>query len=153
MSRRNCRQSSAPSSRWTFSNREEYTRAEQALLEWIWEQALKKAEGDVDLFDLQERREEFRGPGRRPREAGGAVGPDRGAEEAGRPREDGRVTPWQEDFLESGEKLEIFAHHVDIVQELARRSNAPAIDGDVPLATRQQMADRSQQDPNCAVLS
>lgn len=62
------------------------------------------------------------------------------------------VLTWIENFLESGEKLVVFAHHKHIVQGIAAHFNAPYISGDVPLATRQQAVDMFQNNPNCRLI-
>lgn len=54
---------------------------------------------------------------------------------------------WIEDFLESGEKLVFFAHHRIIVEEIAKRFNAPMIRGDTPLDARDEAVWRFQSEP------
>lgn len=48
---------------------------------------------------------------------------------------------WVADMLEAGEHLIAFAHHQDIVEEIAAAFKAPFIHGDVPLAQRQRIVD------------
>mgnify|MGYP001582295455 FL=1 len=62
------------------------------------------------------------------------------------------VKAWVEDFLESGEKLVLGAHHVEIVAALARAFHAPAITGATPIPDRQAAVDRFQTDPACRVI-
>ena len=133
-----------------ITNRAEYTKAEEDLINWIREQALKTA--DMGLFSSEADREAH---------ADAAANRARAAEQLVRiealkklsalGKMDG-VTSWIEDFLQSGEKLIVFAYHVDIVQELARRFNAPAIYGAVDLQTRQAAVDQFQNDPKCRVI-
>ena len=135
----------------SISNREEYTRAETDLIEWIRETALRSA--PVDLLSTEAEREAH---------ADAAANRARAAEQlvriealkklAARGKMDG-VTAWIEDFLESGEKLVVFAHHVDIVQEIGRRFNSPTITGQTDLQVRQSVVDRFQQDPECKLIA
>ncbi len=57
------------------------------------------------------------------------------------------VTEWVQNFLDSGEKLVLFAHHREIVDALAERFGAPSITGDTPAEARQVAVDAFQQDP------
>lgn len=62
------------------------------------------------------------------------------------------VVDWIEDFLESGEKLVVFAHHQDIIKRLADHFKADYITGDVDVETRQGYVERFQNDPRSRVL-
>lgn len=62
------------------------------------------------------------------------------------------VEAWIDEFLESDEKLVIFATHTHVVERLARRYNAPFIRGDVKPEHRMPLVDRFQTDPNCRVI-
>lgn len=62
------------------------------------------------------------------------------------------VVAWVRDFLESGEKIILFAHHREIVQALAREFDAPAITGATSNTARQAAVDRFQNDPDCKVI-
>jgi superfamily II DNA or RNA helicase len=59
---------------------------------------------------------------------------------------------WIADFLESGEKLIVFVHHIDIAKALAGEFKAPIIIGETAMETRQAAVDRFQNDPTCNVI-
>ena len=56
------------------------------------------------------------------------------------------VKQWVETFLESGEKLVLFAHHQTIVGGLAEAFSAQSISGSTPNARRQEAVDSFQND-------
>ena len=62
------------------------------------------------------------------------------------------VKAWVGDFLESGEKLVLFAHHNETVEALAKAFDAPMLYGDTPQAARQKMVDDFQSDPECRLI-
>lgn len=62
------------------------------------------------------------------------------------------VKEWVESFLETGEKLVLFAHHQAVVEELAKQFKAPSITGQTPVERRQEYVDRFQADPACRVI-
>lgn len=62
------------------------------------------------------------------------------------------VKEWVGDFLDSGEKLVLFAWHQDVVNTLADAFNAPSITGATPLDVRQASVDKFQGDPNCKLI-
>ena len=59
---------------------------------------------------------------------------------------------WITTFLESGQKLGVFAEHVDVVKGLAEHFGAPAITGDTPTKERQAIVERFQSDPLCELV-
>lgn len=59
---------------------------------------------------------------------------------------------WVRNFLESGEKLVLFATHKDIVHALAEPWQAPVITGETPVPERQAAVDRFQNDPECRLI-
>lgn len=59
---------------------------------------------------------------------------------------------WIENFIESGEKLVIFAWHREIVETLAERFGAPRITGEMSAKDRQEAVDLFQQDPETRLL-
>ena len=59
---------------------------------------------------------------------------------------------WIATFLESGEKLCVFAEHVDVVKGLAVHFKAPCIMGDTSPKARQVIVDRFQNDSECRLL-
>lgn len=63
------------------------------------------------------------------------------------------VGEWVSNFLESGSKIVLFAHHREIQAELIRQHPGCAqILGDDSMYTRQANVDRFQQDPNCRLI-
>ena len=63
------------------------------------------------------------------------------------------VREWVESFLESGEKLVLFAHHIGLQRELlAVFSGAARLLGEDDSATRQANVDRFQKDPDCRLI-
>ena len=62
------------------------------------------------------------------------------------------VKEWVGSFVESGEKLVLFAHHTEIVEALAETFGAPSITGQTPVEARQAAVDRFQTDPDCKVI-
>ncbi len=54
------------------------------------------------------------------------------------------VMAWIDNFLESGQKLVIFAHHQNVVRKIAEYFNAPYIDGEVSVEERQLRVDMFQ---------
>jgi SWI/SNF-related matrix-associated actin-dependent regulator 1 of chromatin subfamily A len=59
---------------------------------------------------------------------------------------------WAKDFLETGEKLVVFAHHRKIVEKISAEFNCPKIMGGMPIKDRQFAIDEFQNDPNCKIL-
>lgn len=62
---------------------------------------------------------------------------------------------WADDFLATGEKLIVFAHHTDIIEELTehfKEYNAVYITGSVSTTKRQEHVDRFQNDKDCRVI-
>ena len=62
------------------------------------------------------------------------------------------IEDWIKDFLASGEKLVVFGHHKEMVQTLAKKFNAPYIDGSRTTAQRQEAVDMFQNDPDCKLI-
>lgn len=60
---------------------------------------------------------------------------------------------WIDDFLESGEKLVVFAHHREIVDALAARYGCPTITGDTKPIQRQEAVDRFQTQDNVRLIA
>ncbi len=59
---------------------------------------------------------------------------------------------WVSSFLESGEKLVVFAHHHSVVDEIAAEFNAPQITGKTSAKKRQAIVDQFQTDKSCRLL-
>lgn len=63
-----------------------------------------------------------------------------------------KVKDWIDEFLESGEKLVIFASHKHVVKQLSEWYDAPSITGETPVERRMEHVDRFQNDPDCKVI-
>jgi SWI/SNF-related matrix-associated actin-dependent regulator of chromatin subfamily A-like protein 1 len=64
-----------------------------------------------------------------------------------------QIIDWIEDFLESGEKLVVFAIHRKVIRELMEKfPNAVKIDGSVSMVKRQKAVDSFQSDPKVQLL-
>lgn len=59
---------------------------------------------------------------------------------------------WIEDFLETGEKLVVFAHHRKVLKSLAEHFNAPLIIGGQSDKERQKIIDAFQNNPNVKIV-
>ena len=62
---------------------------------------------------------------------------------------------WIEDFLESGEKLVVFAWHkeaLNMLQDALKKYNPVRIDGEVPSDKRMPLVDKFQNDKDCKVF-
>jgi SNF2 family DNA or RNA helicase len=59
---------------------------------------------------------------------------------------------WIKDFLKSGEKLVLFAHHKFVIQEIVDEFDALKIDGSVPVEDRQDVVDKFQNDDSEKVI-
>ena len=62
------------------------------------------------------------------------------------------IEEWVEDFLETGEKLVLFAHHRDVVKRLADKFNAVQVIGGDDAEDRQKAVDKFQNDPDCKII-
>jgi SWI/SNF-related matrix-associated actin-dependent regulator 1 of chromatin subfamily A len=62
------------------------------------------------------------------------------------------VYEWVDSFLESGEKLVIFAHHREIVEAIAQHYSAPMVIGGENKNKKQAAQDSFQNDPNVKVI-
>src|SRR5690606_1056013 len=62
------------------------------------------------------------------------------------------VLDWIADFLESGEKLVVFGVHVEVVEAIAQKFDAPCILGETKVEDRQAAVDRFQNDPDCRLI-
>lgn len=119
-----------------ITNRREYQKAEAELIEWL------RANHGHAKADAAERAEQLvRIEVLKQLSARGKMA---------------AILEWINDFLDTGEKLVIFAWHKEIVIELANALKCDAIYGDGKSAqTRQDKVDRFQNDPSvrCIVLN
>lgn len=64
----------------------------------------------------------------------------------------GGAKDWIENFLQSGEKLVVFAWHREIAMSIAAQFQAPLITGDTPVKDRQIVVDAFQNDVSVALI-
>jgi SWI/SNF-related matrix-associated actin-dependent regulator 1 of chromatin subfamily A len=62
------------------------------------------------------------------------------------------VKEWVGDFLESGQKLVLFAHHTDVIKDVAEHFSAPYITGEIKADKRQDIIDDFQDNPNTNLI-
>jgi SNF2 family DNA or RNA helicase len=62
------------------------------------------------------------------------------------------IEDWIKSFLDTGEKLVVFAHHHDVVEQLSQRFQAVKIIGGDDAEARQETVDKFQNDPNCRLI-
>lgn len=60
---------------------------------------------------------------------------------------------WIDSFLESGQKLVVFAHHREVVLDVAAKYNAPTIIGGQNAQSVEDGKERFQTDPDCRVIA
>jgi len=140
-----------------LSNAAEYKRAERDLIAWLRDQAESDTMFNASLAGLSEDEQRTR----RNEHANSAEQAARRAEQLVKIETlkllaaTGKleaVTDWVESFIETGEKLVVFAHHIAIVEALAEKFNAPAITGSTPIEKRQEYVDRFQTEPTCKII-
>jgi SWI/SNF-related matrix-associated actin-dependent regulator 1 of chromatin subfamily A len=140
-----------------IDNRAEYERVERDLIEWLRDKARAAASKEAAIMALPEEEREAAREAR----ADAAESRARYAEQLIRLNALKRLTAegklaavikWISDFLESGEKLVVFAYHVAIVDKLADHFRAPKIRGGMDQRDVQGAKDRFQDDPKCRVI-
>jgi SWI/SNF-related matrix-associated actin-dependent regulator of chromatin subfamily A-like protein 1 len=60
---------------------------------------------------------------------------------------------WVEEFMENDEKLVIFGHHRDIVEQVAQTFSCPSITGDTPIVRRDDYVTAFQTDPETRMIA
>lgn len=140
-----------------IDNRREYERAESELIAWLGEQAendkaflesIRHLSADEQKEAKYQRREEKQNSAA---QAEQLVRIEALKQLAAHGKLES-VADWVESFLETGEKLVLFAHHIDVVESIAARFNAPSITGSTPLDKRQEYVDRFQNNPKCNLI-
>lgn len=140
-----------------LSNQAEYNRAERETITWLGEQA---AQDEAFLTSIAHLSEEDQKAAKHAR-ADSAVVKAAKAEQLVRIEALKQVSArgklkaieeWVESFLETGEKLVLFAHHKEIVESLAEKFGADSITGSTPVKDRQAAVDRFQEDPESRLL-
>jgi SNF2 family DNA or RNA helicase len=139
-----------------LSNRREYDRAESELISWLGEQAESDKAFLASIAHLGAAEQQAAKYARREETENSAAQAEqlvriealKQLSAAGKLE---AVIDWIESFIDS-DKLVVFAHHIDIVNAIAARFNAPAITGSTPLDKRQEYVDRFQNDPDCKLI-
>ncbi len=140
-----------------IDNRDEYTLAQEELINFLQDRALRDAEFNASIANYSpEAKKEARA--RRAQEveektkqAEQLVKIETLKQVAVKGKIEA-VSEWVANFLETGEKLILFGHHTDVVNGLAEAFNAPAITGSTPIEKRQEYVDKFQNDPNCKLI-
>lgn len=141
-----------------LSNLAEYDRAEKNVIEWLAGEAEADQAFLDSISDLPEDEQRKRKAARR----NSAKIIARRAEQLTRITalkklaSRGKITPvvdWVKNFLESGEKLILFAHHIEVQKAiLAQFPDAAHILGEDSAITRQGSVDRFQYDEDCNLI-
>lgn len=155
-----------PEKRWAdvvmkITNRDEYEYAEDQLISWVkdytQEHALEIDEfkewiESIDPSDIDDAIEKFSlDKAERAARAEILVGINSLRKLAAQGKIDS-VKQWVGDFLQSGQKLLLFAHHKEVVDALAKEFDAPVIKGGVPAKKRQQIVEDFQNNPDTKLL-
>lgn len=140
-----------------ISNRAEYSRAERELIAWLRDQAVENKTFLESIKDLSEKEQRAVKNARADDVAEKAARAERlvkiealkkiaarGKLEAAR--------EWIESFLETGEKLVVFAWHREIVNEVASMFSCDSITGETSLEKRQAAVDKFQSDPETKII-
>jgi len=140
-----------------IDNRTEYQRAERELIAWLRERAAADKTFLASIKDLSDEEKKAAKAAR----ADQAEHKARSAEQlvkiealkqlAARGKLEA-VKEWTESFIETGEKLVIFAWHREIVDGLAETFRCDAITGETPIETRQAAVDKFQNDPATKII-
>jgi SNF2 family DNA or RNA helicase len=140
-----------------IDNRREYQRAESDLINWLGDRAESDAEFLASIAHLSEaeqrdaKDERRESAEQRAAQAEQLVRIEALKQLSARGKMKAAID-WIESFLETGEKLVLFAHHVEIVEALAEKFSAPNITGSTPIERRQEYVDRFQNDPDCKLI-
>lgn len=140
-----------------ISNRAEYQRAEKSLIAWLRESVANDAEFLRSIAGMSSaeqkaaknaRADEAEQKGKR---AERLVKIEALKRLAARGKLEA-AQEWIESFLETGEKLVVFAWHKEIVAAVADMFHCDSITGDTPLDKRQAYVDKFQNDPSAKII-
>lgn len=140
-----------------IDNRREYGKAERELITWLGEQAAADKEFLASIAGLPED-EQKKAKANRAMSAEAKAGRAEqlvrieALKQLGAKGKMKAVTEWVESFLETGEKLVLFAHHQSVINDLAEKFNALTVTGQTPMEKRQEYVDRFQNDPDCNLI-
>lgn len=134
-------------------NSKEYEKVENDVVEYLKDKALNDEEFQEKISGYSE----FLQKKMKERRAAKAINKALAAEHLVKLAElrkvavKGKMTPitnWVDNFLESGEKLVLFAHHTKIADALEEKYDALKITGSVPSEDRQEIVNKFQNDPD-----
>lgn len=141
-----------------IDNRPEYKLAEDRLIEWVKERAeqdkkfletIKDLSEDLQRLAIEEHKNDKAERAKRA-EAMIRIGALKDVAARGKLKS---ALQWIDNFLESGEKLIVFATHAHILDALkARYPDAASITSDMPSIKRQEANNRFQKDPDCQMM-
>ena len=140
-----------------IDNRSEYQRAERELIAWLRDRASEDKvflESIKDLPDDEKKAAKANHADEaehKARQAEQLVRIEALKQVAAR----GKLTAvkeWVESFLETGEKLVLFAWHRAIVNAIAEQFSCDSITGETPVEKRQAAVDKFQSDPNAKLI-
>lgn len=140
-----------------LSNKQEYIDAESDIVSYAGERAANKEEflAEIALLSEDQRKEAIKtraeDAATRAENAETLVRIELLKQLAAEGKLDAAIE-WIENFLESGEKLVVFATHKTIIRKLAEHFSAPAITGETPIDRRQEYVDRFQTDDACRLI-
>lgn len=132
-----------------ITNRKEYRYAENQLIEWVKEKAMEDPEflESIAYLDLDEQEQEKFLKGLDATRKAMAAETLIRVNALKRLTADGKVDAakrWIEDFLEGDEQLVIFAHHTNIVDQIADHFSVPSIKGGVSHQKRHEITQSFQ---------
>ena len=136
-----------------MTNRREYKRAEKATITWLGKQAARHQSflDSIAHLSKAEQRRRITKHAQQARERAARAEALVRIETLKQVCAKGKmaaIEEWIETFVESGEKLVIFAWHQDLIEELATRWQAPSITGKTHSKRRQAIVDAFQHDPD-----
>jgi SNF2 family DNA or RNA helicase len=141
-----------------ITNRKEYEAAEADVISYCAGRAmkqeafLKSLRGQPPEVQARMKREHYEDAAERAEQAEQLVRIEALKQVAAKGKAEA-VQEWVESFLESGEKLVLFAHHRDFQRSLcALFPGCARLAGDDDSATRQANVDRFQTDPDCRLI-
>lgn len=140
-----------------IDNRAEYRKAENELISWLKEQAANDEKFSASIAHLpadeqkKKRAEYAMSAGKKAARAEQLVRIEK-LKQLSAQGKMAAVIEWVESFMESGEKLVLFAHHQNIIEKLATQFKSYTITGETPLDKRQVAVDSFQNDPDTKLI-
>lgn len=141
----------------SLDNRAEYYRAETQLISWLKERAAADREFLASIAHLSEEEQQKAKSERAASTAERALRAEQlvrieALKQLAAKGKMAAIVEWVESFLETGEKLILFAHHQNVIDELAAKFEARTITGQTSIEARQAAVDAFQNDPNTRLI-